>query len=291
LKALPVSPHSRFLGLIVALLAAGVVAGGRAAAGPPAILVSRQLLHDKGLHVGDTVRLAAESSGRGAQPFVIAGVYEPTPDPARFAQLHYEARLHLPNLLALTADPADPSAAGAVGAINVALANRSDATSFARDVAARLPGALARATRAADGRSNPFVVLERFHQAIAIVTVLGSAVFLLALMVMLVDERRATVGTLRLIGLTRSRILAQMFAEGTLIALAGAAFGVVFALATEGAFNRFFQWRYDTALVFLRVTPRVVVQSVLIAVPLGILASLAASWTILRQPLLSLIRR
>ena len=66
---------------------------------------------------------------------------------------------------------------------------------------------------------------------------------------------------------------------------------MLFALASEGFFNRFFQWRYDTALVFLRITPRVALQSVAMAIPLGILASLIASWTLLRQQLLTLIRR
>jgi ABC-type lipoprotein release transport system permease subunit len=82
-----------------------------------------------------------------------------------------------------------------------------------------------------------------------------------------------------------------VFAEGAVIAVAGAVAGVLFALAAEGFFNRFFQWRYDTALVFLRITPRVALQSVAMAVPLGILASLIASWTLLRQQLLTLIRR
>ena len=77
-------------------------------------------------------------------------------------------------------------------------------------------------------------MLERFHLAVAIVTMIGSAVFLLALMMMLVDERRDTVGMLRLIGFTRRRILMQVFAEGTLIAAAGTAFGVLFAAGHGG---------------------------------------------------------
>ena len=68
-------------------------------------------------------------------------------------------------------------------------------------------------------------------------------------------------------------------------------FGILFALASEGAFNRFFQWRYDTTLVFLRVTPQVVWQSLAMSVPLGMAASLIASWTMVRQPLLTLVRR
>ena len=119
------------------------------------------------------------------------------------------------------------------------------------------------------------MVLERFHLAIAIVTIVASTMFLLALSVMLVDERRETVGILRLIGLTTRRILAQVFVEGLFIAVAGALFGLGLALASEGLINRYFQWRYDTALVFVRITPAVALRSVVVAVPLGALASVA----------------
>jgi ABC-type lipoprotein release transport system permease subunit len=277
----------------VALLAAGATVSSRVqdAADLPSVLISRQLSESRGLRVGDLVRLSADRAGQGAQPFRVAGVYEPTPDPMRFAQRRFEARLHLPDLLALTADPSDPAARESVTAINVALEAPAAAAAFSRDVAARLPTLTARPTNAPTERSSTFLVLERFHLAIAIVTIVGSAVFLLALMVMLVDERRGTVGTLRLMGFTRRRILLQVLAEGALIAVAGAVFGILFAFTMQGVFNRFFQWRYDTALVFLRITPQVVWQSLLMAVPLGIAASLIASWTLLRQQILTLVRR
>jgi len=271
--------------------AAALMSAGQPAPAIPGILVTRQLMEARGLSVGDVVRLSRESSGANARAFRIDGVYEPTPDPLRFAQPKFEVRMHLPDLSSLVADPLDPGSLETVTAVNVALTQPADAAAFARDVAARLPGAVARPTSAPDDRTSTFVVLERFHLAIAIVTVVGSAVFLLALMVMLVEERRGTVGILRLIGFTRQRILLQVFAEGAVIAVAGAVAGVLFALASERFFNRFFQWRYDTALVFLRITPRVALQSVAMAIPLGILASLIASWTLLRQQLLMLIRR
>jgi putative ABC transport system permease protein len=281
--------------LLVSLLVVASTAASRSSAPPPdpmpGVLLSRQLAESRGFRVGDVVRLSTDRDGQNARLFRIEGTYEPTPDPMRFAQPRLEARLHLPDLLALTADPSDPAAAETVTTINVRLKNPSDANGFARDVAARLPGIVARPTDAPDERTGTFVVIERFHLAIAIVTVVGSAVFLLALMVMLVDERRTTVGILRLIGFTRGRILLQVFAEGALIALVGAAGGILFAYLTQGFFNRFFQWRYDTALVFLRVTPAVVWQSLLLALPLGIAASVIASWTLLRQQLLALIRK
>lgn len=274
---------------IVALVASFAVA--RAVEPQPEVLLSRQLMAARRLQVGDTVRLAPKPSGEGATTFRIAGVYEPTPDPMRFSQPSLEARLHLPDLQALTVPASDRDLPQAISSINVSLVDPSQADAFAREVSARLPGTVARSTDAPNDRTATFLVIERFHLAVAIVTLLGSGLFLLALMVMLVDERRETVGTLRLIGLTRGRLLRQVLAEGVFIAAAGTLFGLLFALATEGAFNRFFQWRYDTALVFLRVTPGVIVQSVLLAVPLGIAASMIASWTLLRREPLALVRR
>jgi cell division protein FtsX len=144
--------------------------------------------------------------------------------------------------------------------------------------------------RARDG-SDPFAVLERFHVAVAIVTVLGSTAFLLALMVMRAEERRETIGIIRLIGVSQRTILLEVLAEGLLIAAAGAVFGLLLAVATQGAVNRFFQWRYDTALVFVRVTRSIALQSIAVSVPLGILAGLVGSWTLLRRDVLALVGR
>jgi putative ABC transport system permease protein len=274
-----------------ALAAAALCVGVAWAAELPGVLISRQLAETRGLHVGDIVRLSRQPSDEGSRNFRVDGVYEPTPDPMRFAQAHLEARFHLPDLLNLIGDPSDPATTDTIGAINVALVDPSHAEAFARDLSARLPVVIARPTTAPNERIGTFVVIERFHLAIAIITMIGSAVFLLALMVMLVDERREMIGTLRLIGLTRFRILLQVLAEGTLIAAAGTVFGLLFAFAAQRGFNRFFQWRYDTALVFLRITPAVAVQSVLLAMPLGVVASLVASWTLLRRHVLGLIRR
>jgi len=251
-----------------------------AQAAAPDMLVSRQLFEQEHLSIGQVVELSHDAAGGAATRFRVAGVYEPVPDPMRFAQPRLEARVHLPDLRET-----------AITNVNLALADPSAAPAFAGDVVRRLPGLTARATAAPDERASWFAVLDRFHLAIAIVAVAGSGAFLLALMVMLVDERRVTLTTLRLIGFTRGRLLAQVLFEGGLIAGAGIAFGVAFALAAEPAFNRFFQWRYDTALVFLRVTPSIVARSIVIALPIGIAASAAAGWSILRRRTLTRIGR
>jgi putative ABC transport system permease protein len=277
-----------FQGLIVVLALHTPTA---AQTSTPSVLVSRQLAEAERVNVGDIISLAADPGGTHAQRFRVAGIYEPVPDPMRLNASKQEARLHLPDLLTLTATPADPLATETVDAVNIALGRASDAEEFSSDLMARVPGLIAQPVQAAASRTGPFLVLERFHLAIAVVTILASTVFLLALTVMLVDERRETVGVLRLIGLSASRLLLQVFAEGVLVASAGAVFGILLAIASQGLINRYFQWRYDTALIFVRITPGVVWQSIAIAVPLGVAGSVAASWVLLRRGVLSLARR
>jgi putative ABC transport system permease protein len=257
----------------------------------PDVLVSRQLAESEGLAVGSVIRLATEASGTRAREFRVAGIYEPTPDPSRLGQVPRSVRLHLPDLLDMTRPVDVPAGAEYVASVNVALVDPQDAQQFARDVNARLPGVLALPSGEAAGSAGPFRVLERFHLAIAVVTIVAATVFLLALTIMLVDERRETVGVLRLIGLPIRRIMVQILLEGLLVAGAGAIFGLVLALASEQLINQFFQWRYDTALVFVRITKDVALTCVMIAVPLGASATVVASWALLRRGGLRLARR
>ena len=256
----------------------------------PSVLISRQLLKDAHLAVGDLVLLSADPAGAQTARFRIAGVYEPTPDPLKFNVERLEARLHLPDLIRLTANPADPQSTDSISAVNVRLSNPADADSFAAEVARRSVGLVARPTaRAREG--DPFTVLERFHLAIAAVTIVGSTAFLLALMVIRAEERRDMVGMLRLIGISRRSIVLEILVEGIVVAIAGAIFGVLLAVAAQYGINRFFQARYDTTLVFVQVTASIVARCLVIALPVGIVTGAAAAWTLLRRAPASLIRR
>jgi putative ABC transport system permease protein len=289
-------PRRSFVPVVLLTVAIGAVAAilraqPTGSTDVPTVLVSRQLRDSQKLAVGDVVQLSNDPGGKGAQPFRVAGVYEPTPDPMRLGVAQHEVRLHLPDLIGITANPGNPLDLESVNAINIGVGTGVDAADFAREMSTRLPGALVQPTSGDERRAAPFVVLERFHLAIAIVTVIASSIFLLALMLMLVDERRATVGILRLIGFGRRRILMHVLAEGLVIAVAGAGFGIVLSAGLEDLINRFFQWRYDTALVFVHITPAIALESVLVSVPLGMLATLASSSTLLRGDVLSLTRR
>jgi putative ABC transport system permease protein len=281
------------LALLMAVVTAGAVLSQSAAtpvttaAAPQPILVARQLAESEGLQVGQVVRLSTRASGADPIAFRIDGIFEPTPDPARLGQVPRVVRLHLPDLLALTEEPGEPRSAEAV---TVGLRDPAGAASFARDLATRVPGISVGSTSDPED-AGPFRVLQRFHLAIAIVTIIAATVFLLALTIMLVDERRATVGVLRLIGLPVQRILVQLFIEGVLIAGLGAVIGLAMAVGSERLINTFFQWRYDTALLFVRITPEVAARCVAIAVPLGVTATVVASWALLRRNGLALARR
>ena len=273
-----------------AVAALSVLSHGQA---PPApgILVSRQLMALHRLEVGDVVSLSADPGGAEPRAFTVLGTYEPTPDPMRLGAARLEVRMHLPDLLDMDADASDPLDVETVDAVNVAVDPAVPGREMVRRLASAAPGVSAQRTSDNERRAAPFVVLERFHLAIAIVTVLASSVFLLALMLMLVEERRATVGVLRLIGFRRTRILQHVLAEGVVIAITGALFGILLSVVLQGGINRFFQWRYDTALVFVRITPAVALRSMAVAVPLGVAAIFASSWSLLRGEALSLTRR
>ena len=109
-----------------------------------------------------------------------------------------EVRLHLPDLVALTPDPGDPLPGESVRAINVKLADPDGRAPPSRATSPRAcPGWSSARPARPDDSDVTFVVLDRFHLAIALVTVIASSIFLLALMVMLVDERRQTVAILQ----------------------------------------------------------------------------------------------
>jgi putative ABC transport system permease protein len=241
------------------------------------------------LSIGDVVTLAADPNGTRSARFRVTGVYEPTPDPMKFNVERLEVRLHLDDLLAIAADRADPSSAEAVSAINVTLADPAGGASFSRAVSARTPFIFA--SQAGGSESSTFVVIDRFHTAIAAVTVIGSTAFLLALMVIRAEERKETVGVLRLIGISRKTILTEVIVEGLFVAVAGAVFGVIFAALAQRGVNRFFQMRYDTTLVFMRITPAIALKAIVVALPVGVIAGAVASWMLLRRGMSALVRR
>ena len=86
-------------------------------------------------------------------------------------------------------------------------------------------------------------------------------------------------------------MLLQVLLEGAHHRRAGRGVRRACSPAPPRLFNRLFQWRYDTSLVFVRITPAIAWRRVALALPLGMAASVLASWALVRSDALKLVRR
>ena len=245
----------------------------------PEVLVDRRLAESVPLRPGDTVRVRT-LAGRGEpRPFVVAGVFEREADPNRISRNEMEVRFHLPDLQALLPQP------DRVDRFALVLKRGARA-----DSAARWVEGVAFGTRAfgsaelADQTSATFRVVSRFHDAIGIVTILASAIFLLCVMIIRVDERRRDMGVLRLIGVSRGTVFRAIVLEAVAIAVAGSAAGAGLGLVAARIVNAYYAGVYDTTLRFALVTPRIVLIAALLGLALGVGAGVLAAWRVVAVP-------
>jgi putative ABC transport system permease protein len=256
---------------MAALLQAG------APAQVPEMLVERRLAESVPLAVGDTVRVRALAGTTEARLFVVAGVFERAADPNRIARNDFEVRLHLPDLEALLPQR------DRVDRFAIVLAPGADADSAARWIEGVAFGTRAYGSAAlAEQTSATFAVVSRFHDAIGIVTILASAIFLLCVMVIRVDERKRDMGMLRLIGVSRSTVFRAIVLEAIGIAVVGSIAGGGLGIVVARIVNAHYARVYDTTLKFALVTPRIVVLAALLGLVLGATAGALAAWRVVR---------
>lgn len=244
------------------------------------IALDERLRQDAGVAVGDTIALSATPDGTGQQ-LVVSAFTRRTADPSEVARSEYKVRLHLGDLQALLGygDRVD----------RFAVVTRDSAATERTLSAVNAQAFGFRAHRSRDiavetGRT--FAVINRFHRAIGVITILASAIFLLCIMLLRVEERRREIATLRLIGLSRRTVVQAIVVEATAIALLGAVLGTGLGWVSSLAVNRFYQGLYRTPLVFSLVTPDVVLLAVSLSAVLGVVAGwLAAQRLVQRAPL------
>ncbi len=238
----------------------------------PELAIERRLAQSLSLQVGDTLRIrtAPDSTGRLMR---VAAIYEPRPDPAEIARPERHVRLHLPDLAALLGTP------DRVDRMGVALQPGVDPDSAAASLNRTAFGYRAYTSRAiAAESSRTFLVVSRFHRAIAVITIVASAVFLLCIMLLKVEERRADAAVMRFVGVRRRTIFGALLLEAALIAVAGSALGIGFAYAAGVATNAYYQRFFSTQLIFSLITPDIVLFGVALSLTLGIVAGAIASW-------------
>jgi putative ABC transport system permease protein len=242
------------------------------------IAVERQLARELDLSVGDTLRLGPTPDS--ASTLVrISAVYEPKPDPAEIAKRERHIRMHLPDLASLLGVP-----------------DRVDRLSIGLNPGISTDSAVAALNGTAFGyraypssviaseSSQTFLVVSRFHRAIAVITIVASAVFLLCIMLLKVEERRVDAAVMRFVGVSRRTIFGALLLEAAVVAAVGSILGTGLAYLAGAITNAYYGRFFDTALIFSLITPELVVFSVALSLVLGITAGALAAWRLVHTP-------
>jgi len=250
-----------------------------------AIAIDERLASDAGLRVGDVVVVSAEP-GAGGDTVRIGAIVQRNADPSEIARSEYRVRLHLDQLQSLSGigDRVDRFAVAVRDSVSEQRAlNAINAAAFgfrahrSRDIAVE--------------SSATFKVVSRFHRAIGIITVVASAIFLLCILLLKVDERRRDVAALRLLGISRRSVMQSVVLEATLIAALGTALGAALGWITSWLVNVHYQGVYRTPLRFAIVTPGVLEFALGLSLALGFAAGVLAARRLVRTPPLVLLGR
>jgi ABC-type antimicrobial peptide transport system permease subunit len=123
--------------------------------------------------------------------------------------------------------------------------------------------------------SATFAVVSRFHRAIGVITIVASAIFLLCIMLLKVEERRLDAAVMRFVGVRRRTIFGALLLEAILVAVLGCLLGTGLAYLAGAATNAYYRRFFDTVLTFSIITPDIVWFSVVLSLVLGAVATIA----------------
>ena len=250
------------------------------------IAIDERLAEDAHIAIGDKVFVSATPDGKTGDTVFVSALVKRGADPAEIARSEYRVRMHLDQLQDLvgygdrvdrfavaTRGPAETETA--LAAIN------SSAFGFeahrSRDIAVET--------------SKTFQVVSRFHKAIGFITIVASAIFLLCIMLLKVEERRRDVAALRLMGISRYTVVTAVVMEAALLAVVGSVMGIGISWLASHFINWYYQGVYRTPLFFSLITTPIVTLAVVLSLVLGISAGLLASLRLARTPPISLFGR
>lgn len=250
------------------------------------IAIDERLAEDARIVVGDRVIVSARPGATGGDTVVVSAIVRRGADPADIARSEYQVRMHLDQLqkVAGYGDRVDRFA--------VATGSPAATERALTDINAVAFGFQAHRSRdIAVGTSRTFQVVSRFHKAIGVITIVASAIFLLCIMLLKVEERRRDVAALRLMGISRATVVKGIVVEAALLALVGCGLGVGVGWAASEFINWYYQGVYRTPLYFSLITTPIVTLAVGLSLVLGIGAGLLASLRLVRTPPLTLFGR
>ena len=250
---------------------------------PRTVAIDERLAVDAGLRVGDRIVLSSTPGATG-DTVIVAALVRRRADPSEVARADYRVRMHLDELESLVGygDRVD----------RFAVATRDSASTQAaiRSINAAAYGFQAYASREiAVETSRTFLVVSRFHRAIGVITIVASAIFLLCIMLLKVDERRRDVAALRLMGISSRSIVRSVMVEAALVAGVGSLAGVGIGWVAAVIINWHYRGVYRTPLAFAVVTPGIVALSVVLSLALGLIAGFVAAQRLVRMPALELL--
>lgn len=253
---------------------------------PRTIAIDERLAADAHIAVGDRVIVSAKPASSAGDTLTVSAIVRRGADPAEIARSDYRVWMHLDQLQTLAGygDRVD----------RFAVATRGEgATEKAlREINSAAFGFEAyRSKDIAVGTSKTFQVVSRFHKAIGVITIVASAIFLLCIMLLKVEERRRDVAALRLMGISRRTVMRGVVIESALLALVGSALGVGVGWAGSAFINWYYRGVYRTPLYFSIVTPSIVTLAVGLSLVLGVGAGILASLRLVRTPPLVLFGR
>lgn len=242
----------------------------------PELLLENVTARSLEIEVGDTIWVSGLDTEE--RPFVVAGLYRRPADPSTVTLRDYRAIFHLSDLQTLL------GAADRVDRFSIKLRPGADRSAVIATIDRLAFGADALPSEAvADATSETFRVISRFHRALAGITIVGAAVFLLCLVVLKLEERRLEGASMRDVGISRRTLFLWMFSETLAMAGIGTVAGLAAGWAGSGIINAYFRGLYDTTLAFAKVTPSLALLVGAIGLSTGALVGVVAGLQMVRS--------
>src|SRR5438067_3521914 len=199
---------------------------------PRTAAIDERLAADAHIKLGDRIVVSSAPASSAGDTIIVSALVRRRADPSEVARAEYRVRLHLDELQSL-----------------IGYGDRVDRFAIATRGRAATDSAIRRINEAAFGfqayrsrdiavkTSRTFLVVSRFHRAIGVITIVASAIFLLCIMLLKVDERRRDVAALRLLGISARSIVRSVMVESALVAAVGSTVGVMLGWVSSLAIN------------------------------------------------------
>ena len=151
------------------------------------ILVNHRMAERLNLRAGDIVEIAPTGDMKRLRKYKIAAIYNEPADPALVPLKRNFIKMHLSDLEELSGKKDE------LDLISIQITRNTDASTLAARLNADAIGFTAySAQELANRSSTTFVVVSKFHEAIALIAMTAGAVFIFALMVMRVEDKEKT---------------------------------------------------------------------------------------------------